>query len=331
MGAAGLIGKHIGRKQTGVNSLAFTAAVMCLINPKLLWDVGFQLTFSATLGLVLFGDRMQNWFSEYCNEHFDEEKSRRISGPVSEYFLLTLAAQVMTIPILVSHFQRISLSAVLANPLILPAQPLIMTLGGAAMVSGLMFYPLGQILAYMLWPLLAYTIHMVELLARLPNGVFITGETGILFAILYFGFLIFLLNIRKLPATPIRLTQPGILLCLSLAAFAVWRSALALPDGRMQVTLFNQGEGQNFLIQTPSGGSILINGATDADSLADQLGRRMHPIHHDMDALVLTNSAGADSLKGLPIALQRYPVETVFFQAGLLGEYTGRFIGSSLI
>ncbi len=318
MGAAGLIGQHIGRKQTGVNSLAFTAAAMCLINPKLLWDVGFQLTFTATLGLVLFGDRMQNWLTEYCNEHFDEEKSRRISGPVSEYFLLTLAAQVMTLPVLIIHFQRISISAVLANPLILPAQPLVMTLGGAAMISGLIFYPLGQILAYMVWPLLAYTIHTVELLARLPNGVFVTGEAGFLFAFLYYGFLIGLLNIHNLPVNSIRLAKPGILLGLTLAAFAVWRAALAMPDGRMQIMLFNLGEEPNFLIQTPSGDSLLINGSFQSDSLADQLGRRMHPINHEMDVLVLTNTAGSDSLKGLTDALQRYPVGTVFTQAGLL-------------
>jgi len=52
----------IGRRQTGLNTLAFVGALMCLDTPTLLWDVSFLLTFGATLGLVLFAARFSKWF-----------------------------------------------------------------------------------------------------------------------------------------------------------------------------------------------------------------------------------------------------------------------------
>ncbi len=60
--AVSAFGGHlIGRRQSGLNALALTAALMCLANPYLPWDVSFQLSFAATLGLVLFAEPLQRW------------------------------------------------------------------------------------------------------------------------------------------------------------------------------------------------------------------------------------------------------------------------------
>ena len=59
MGSLSLLGQLIGRRQAGLNTLAFVAALMCLGVSILLWDVSFLLTFGATLGLVLFASRLQ--------------------------------------------------------------------------------------------------------------------------------------------------------------------------------------------------------------------------------------------------------------------------------
>ena len=55
MGILALFARQLGR-QTGINTLAVTAAVMAGFNPNILWDPGFQLSFAATLGLVLYAD-----------------------------------------------------------------------------------------------------------------------------------------------------------------------------------------------------------------------------------------------------------------------------------
>ncbi len=62
MGALALFARQLGRQQDGLNSLGLVAALMALANPNLLWDVGFQLSFMATLGLVLYATPLTEAF-----------------------------------------------------------------------------------------------------------------------------------------------------------------------------------------------------------------------------------------------------------------------------
>jgi competence protein ComEC len=138
MGCFALIARQMGR-QTGINTLAITAALMAGDNPHIIWDVGFQLSFAATLGLVLYAEPLQTWFARLLAHRLPPATARRIAGPAGDYFLFTLAAQVMTLPIIAYHFQRISLVSIVANPVILPAQPPVMILGGLAVLLGLIW------------------------------------------------------------------------------------------------------------------------------------------------------------------------------------------------
>ncbi len=54
MGSLGMLGVLVGRRNNGLNILGLTALGMCLLNPQLPWDVGFQLSFMATLGLIIY-------------------------------------------------------------------------------------------------------------------------------------------------------------------------------------------------------------------------------------------------------------------------------------
>ncbi|TLM76502.1 MAG: ComEC/Rec2 family competence protein, partial [Actinobacteria bacterium] len=175
MGAAGLFGELIGRRQAGTNSLTFTAALMCLFDPWLPWDPSFQLSFMATLGLVLYADPLQRWASSLLARRLPVTWAGRVAAPLAEYVLFTLAAQITTLPVIAYHFGRLSLSALLANPLALPPQPALMVLGGLSLLGGLLWLPLGQLIAWLAWPLAAYTLRVTALLAGIPGGTFSIG------------------------------------------------------------------------------------------------------------------------------------------------------------
>ena len=152
MGSLALFAKQVGRRQLALNTLLAVALGMTLVNPLYLWDVGFQLSFFATLGLILYADPFSQFANRIITRVFPSSTAEKFAQLFSEFVLLTLAAQVTTIPIMAYHFQRISLVSFIANPFILPAQPAVMILGGLAVLLSLIWLPLGQVAAWITWP-----------------------------------------------------------------------------------------------------------------------------------------------------------------------------------
>jgi competence protein ComEC len=145
----GLLGEQIGRRQAGANSLVFTGAIMCLVTPTFPLNISFQLTFMATLGLVLYATPLQAAFQKLAARFLPQTRVDRLAGPVGDYFLMTLAAQITTLPVMAYQFRSLSLVALIANPLVLPPQPLVEILGSVALVGGLIDLSLGRWLGYL--------------------------------------------------------------------------------------------------------------------------------------------------------------------------------------
>ncbi len=312
MGGLAIFGRLIGRSNAGLTPLAFCAAVMCLFNPLLPWDASFQLSFTATLGLVLYAEPLQRGFEGWLARRIPAERARKFSAPVSEYVLFTLAAQLTTLPVTLVNFGRLSLSALIANPFILPAQPLVMQLGGLAVLAGMVFLPFGQALAWLAWPLTAYTIRMVELFARIPQGVFSTGPLGVGFA---FGCYAVLLGLTfgwpYLAAVRAHMKPAAIMAGLGLATVLLWDAVLHRPDGRMHLVLLDQPESCALLLQTPGGNRLLLGGGQQANGLAGAIGRESG-LFNRLDTIVLP-SASADRLDGLPAVIERVAVRQLYW------------------
>ncbi|MCJ7696118.1 MAG: ComEC family competence protein, partial [Anaerolineaceae bacterium] len=196
MGGFGMLGMLIGRRGNGLNTLGLSALIMCLLNPNLPWDVGFQLSFMATLGLVIYASPLQSRFEEFLGRFLKEETIKRVAGPISEYILFTLIAQALVLPLLAYHFGRFSLSFLLANPLILPVQPLVMILGGVALLGGLLNPGLGSVLAYLAWPFAAFTNRVVIWLAGLFPNALTLGSFSVVWVFIYY-ILFFTLTLTK--------------------------------------------------------------------------------------------------------------------------------------
>ena len=115
---------------------------------------------------------------------------RRVMGILNDALIVTLAAQVTTLPVIVYYFGRISLISLVTNFFILPAQPPIMTGGMATLVAGLAWEPLARGLALIPWLFLTYTTAVVRLTAAVPFASVDTGELGRVAALVYMAGLI---------------------------------------------------------------------------------------------------------------------------------------------
>jgi competence protein ComEC len=252
MASTAAVAHLIGRRQSGLNALFFTAAILCLFNPLLLWDVSFQLSFMAVLGLVIFGQPLQNGFARQAEKWLGEEKAARLSSPVSEYFLFTLAAQLTTLPVVAFQFKRFSLVSLLANPMILPAQPAILETGMVSTLAGLVHPVFGKFFANFTWPLLAYTNFMVTTLAKI-KGAALTIHPLMAFWILIavlLTLLVFLLrNFFKKQFG--NASTMWLMLLLITGSFSVWSIFAHRPDGKLHVRLVNTGGNSSLYLQTP--------------------------------------------------------------------------------
>ncbi|MFA6382842.1 MAG: ComEC/Rec2 family competence protein [Parcubacteria group bacterium] len=155
MGSLLLWAMKNGRLANSRNAIVFAAAVMLVLNPLALrWDIGFQLSFLATLGII------------YLFPLFEEKLNR--NGKMFwlwEILFLSLSAQIFVLPIILYNFHNLSLIALLANILILPIIPLTMLLGFLMAMTNFIFAPLATVLAWLTFLPLKYETTVVNILA----------------------------------------------------------------------------------------------------------------------------------------------------------------------
>lgn len=332
MGAIFLIASRLlGRPNFAYASLFFAGFLMTLANPMTLWDVGFQLSFTATLGLMLYADPFTQWTRRRLQRYLDRELVERIMGVISEAVLITLAAQVLTLPLMIAYFDQVSLVSLLANAFILPAQPGVMVWGGLATLGGMVAPPLGQLFAWVAWLFLSYTIALVRLFAAVPLAVVPVNAPWTAVVVLYV-LIAALTWLAKRPSEERLLlwerlraqVQHNFLRRVALSGgvltvLLVGGWGFTQPDGRLHIVFFDVGQGDATFIQTPSGRQILIDGGYYPSVLNDRLGRQMPFWDKEIDLVVATHP-DADHVSGLVDVFDRYRVGQLITNGDALGE-----------
>ncbi|MCL5074162.1 MAG: DNA internalization-related competence protein ComEC/Rec2 [Chloroflexi bacterium] len=315
---------YYGRPNDALTALAVAGVMMTGLNPFLLWDVAFQLSFLATAGLLLLQPLLQDWL-------------RRLPLWFRESLSVTLAAQLATLPIIVLNFYQASLVTPLANLLALPAFPGIMLWGGAAGLLGLLWAPLALPFAWIAWLHLTYMISIVELCARLPFSSFsLTPLPGALGWLYYAVLLAALMLVQRRahgisgPSQGTLWSRPFLgrakgdqtaiqhqhlslkttLSTLLLLIVTAWAAIFALPDGKTHLTFFDVGQGDAILLQSPTNQKILIDGGPSPLAISNALGRRLPFWDRTID-LVIATHPHEDHITGLLAVMQRYRVKQV--------------------
>ena len=157
MAALLLSAEIIGRPSRGVNILIIGAGLLALFEPKIILEVGFQLSLAATYGLL----RLSPLIAQAL-------ESLKIPGVVRNILAETLAATILTAPIIITYFERLSLISPVSNLLVLPIIPLLMGLGLIGSLVILFSPIIGGYLLLLTWPLLEWTIRLSAYLASLP-------------------------------------------------------------------------------------------------------------------------------------------------------------------
>jgi competence protein ComEC len=155
MGIMVVVARQLGRVSYVGNVMTCTATIMVLVNPYIaVWDVGFQLSFLATIGLV--------YVAPYLEKYISFQRLGKIGEMITENLQSTLAAIIITLPLILYQFGRLSIVAPLVNILILWIIPWLMLLGFIAVIVGSISLFIGRILAWVTHLGLEYVITIVE-------------------------------------------------------------------------------------------------------------------------------------------------------------------------
>jgi competence protein ComEC len=142
--------KLYGREGDGVRVLILTALIMLIINPLWLISISFQLSFLATIGVVILAPEIV-------------KKSTFIPEVLRQDLCVTVAAQIMTAPILAFYFNQFSFVGLLVNLLVLWTIPFIMIFGAIALLVSLISTTLASIVLLLPNTLLNYFVAVVDL------------------------------------------------------------------------------------------------------------------------------------------------------------------------
>ena len=136
----------LGKQNFAAIAVFVSSYLLLLWQPSYLFDVGFQLSFLATLGIVFVKPLIDCWFSRVGK--FAEFGGETVST--------TLAAQLGTIPILFGRFGQVGLLSLLVNALVLWIIPVVMIIGSVAAIMDLVFPFGGQLQVYLSLPFLLF-------------------------------------------------------------------------------------------------------------------------------------------------------------------------------
>lgn len=158
-----LVAKATGRTYAVIRALVFTGVVMLINNPYLLaYDVGFQLSFVATLGLIFIAPHVEKYLG-FMPTHLG----------LREFLTATISAQIFVMPILLYQIGQFSVVAVVVNVLVLPMVPVAMLLTFVTGMVGFVSTTLSLPLAYISSLSLSYILIVAQNFAKLPFASFV--------------------------------------------------------------------------------------------------------------------------------------------------------------
>ena len=170
-----LFGKSMIRSNDSLTSLSIAAAILCFLNPYTALDIGFILSFSATLGISLWNEKMfikvdRHFYPVYKKTEGIKKKLKKPFDTVLVMITVPLSASALTIPVVLIFFKTFSPYGIITNILVSPAVTLLIFISLFMVLTGMTGY-LSLIAGLLSIPckwLIAYILSVVEVVTNLP-------------------------------------------------------------------------------------------------------------------------------------------------------------------
>ena len=291
-----------------LTSLAAALTVILLVNPYAVGSVSLQLSFAATLGMVLLSGRLYKSFTGWYRG-----RNRAVRAALSflaANLAATLGALVFTAPLTAYYFNILSLVAPLAGLLAVPAAGYAFMSAFVSALLGLVWTPLGHLAGYVPLLLVKYILWVAHLLLAVPyHAVYFTNVyLRVWLLYVYAAFL----GCAVTPDGKRKYALASALTVLTLAA-CLWLNSRWQQYGAFRAAVLDVGQGESValcsgseaaLVDCGSSNSYVDAGSVAADALQSAGIRRL--------SAVIVTHYHADHTNGLTEVLTRLPVDTLY-------------------
>lgn len=298
------LGKMFEERTDIYNLLGAAAVIILIIEPKQLFDVGFQLSFSAVFSIVYFYPKLNG-----AVPPFPEKFNRyNILTMVWQLFAVSLAAQIGTLPFTAYYFGKVSIISLFANLIVVPIVGLIVTIGLSGAIIGIGSLWIASCFSEVNSVLAVVTLWFVKWAEQVPYAVVNTAEFGLQETIFYSALIGMLFNIGN------SVIQKRLLFATLIAAnFYVLMSFTDPAEKLLKVTFLDVGQGDGAVIRFPTGETVVIDAGPKTPGV-DAGERTVAPFLRRngisvIDALI-TSHPHADHLGGVPYLLRNFSVRT---------------------
>jgi competence protein ComEC len=245
-----LIGTVIERRTDIYNTLAVAALALMLWNPNNLFDVGFQLSFSAVISIVYFYPPLKQLIQK-IPERYEEIK---FIEPVLELFAVSLAAQIGTIPFTAYYFGRFSFISLLANIPVVPLSGLNTFVGFIEVMAFPISHKLAWVCAAVNDVLVWLLLNFVKAAASIPFAVVEVSDLSVLAVLTYYCIVIGLFDTN--------LHRGWRMIIFSVLVFSnilIYQKLFDAHNHKLTLTMLDIGQGDAFFLQSPSNRCMMID------------------------------------------------------------------------
>jgi competence protein ComEC len=327
-----LLAELLGRQKNLLAALVFSAAIMAAVTPRVLWNVSFQLSFLAMIGLVFLAPPLQDAAKKGIVRVMGENNPySSLVGLVSDSLCISLGAIIGVWPVIVYYFGTISIIAPLSTLLVAPVLSPIIGTAALTALAGLVSPPAAQVIGWTAWVFLSYMLWMVNACAGPAlasfNSVPINGAVVWTYYSLMALIIRFRRNLNKsgdLLKTGLRILKTAsdktlnrlfslpkkvVLIPLLLIALIAATGAATIPDKELHVYILDVGEGDAILVRNGRQ-NILIDAGPEPQPVLLGLGKALPFWDRGLDLVVLTHPH-LDHLGGMIEVLRNYQVQQV--------------------
>lgn len=303
-----LIAPLFRRGSDPLTSLAAALLVILLCNPFAAASVSLQLSFSATLGMVLLSPRLYKlltgWYKGKCRP------LRTALCFVAANLSATLSAVVFTAPLTAWYFRIFVLVAPLSSLLAVPAAGWSFMAAFVTVLLGFVWLPLASLLGWISWALVRYILWIANgMMSWRYHAVYFTNPYLIYWLLfLYAAFI----GCAATPDGKRKYLLASALSVLTLTA-AIWVNRQDYQYGVLTALTLDVGQGESVILT--SGGETALVDCGSSNSYKDPGGLAADTLHsmgvRELSAVVVTHYH-ADHTNGLYEVLRRIPVQTIY-------------------